>query len=132
MTREPHRQYVSTDVVGICIQAGTGLSTNYAVYYDLKNGVISETFQYVLAAKNDFVVYADCRNGEHFIIAQNIFDKDRYYTEHQLENVSPVATDCAIDGYFDAQGSVIITYLTGEDYTETRLTIEILPKNTAE
>lgn len=132
LIQEPRRQYVSTDVVGICLQAGTGLSTNYAVYYDLKNGVISETFQYVLAAKNDFVVYADCRNGEHFIIAQNIFDKDRYYTEHQLENVSPVAADCAIDGYFDAQGNVIITYLTGEDYTETRFTIEILPKNTAE
>lgn len=131
LTREPKRQKVSTDVVGICIQAGTGLSTNYAKYYDLENSKISETFYYVLAAKDDYVVCADYRDGEHYIVVQDIFDKEQYYKEYNLENVSPVAADFVVDGYFNTKGNINITYLSGEDYTETNYTIVILPKGKA-
>ena len=132
LTREPKRQIVNTDVVGISVQTGTGLSTNYAQYYDLENSEISKTFYYVLAAEDDYVVCADYRDGEHYIVVQDIFDKEQYYQEYKLENVSPVATDFVVDGYFDTKGNVNITYLSGDDYTETNYTIVILPKGKAE
>ena len=132
LTREPKRQKVSTDVVGISVQTGTGLSTNYATYFDLENSKISETFYYVLTAKDGYVVYGDYRDGEHFIVVQDIFDKEQYYKEYKLENVSPVAADFVVDGYFNTKGNVNITYLSGDDYTETNYTIVILPKGKAE
>lgn len=132
LTREPKRQKVSTDVVGISVQTGTGLSANYATYFDLENSKISETFYYVLAAKDDYVVRADYRDGEHYIVVQDIFDKEQYYQEYKLENVSPVAADFVVDGYFNTKGNVNITYLSGDDYTETNYTIVILPKGKAE
>jgi len=132
LTREPKRQKVSTDVVGISVQTGTGLSTNYAKYYDLENSKISETFYYVLAAEDGYVVCADYRDDEHYIVVQDIFDKEQYYQEYKLENVSPVAADFVVDGYFNTKGNINITYLSGEDYTETNYTIVILPKGKAE
>ncbi len=132
LIKEPKRQHVSTDVVGISVQTGTGLSTNYAKYYNLDNRAVSETFNYVIAAKYDYVVYADYRDGQHIIVVQDIFDKEQYCKEYTLENVSPVAADFVVEGYFDATGNVNITYLSGNDCTETKYTILIQPKGTAE
>ncbi len=125
LTREPKRQKVSSDVVGISVQTGTGLSTNYATYFDLENSKISEIFYYVLSAKDDYVVYGDYRNGEHFIVVQDIFDKEQYYKEYKLENVSPVAADFALGCEFDGDNNATITYLIGEEYNETKITIDI-------
>lgn len=132
LTDSPERLHVSADVVGISVQTGTGLSTSYARFFDLENGKASETFHYVLAAKNSYVVYAEYRDGEHIIIVQDIFDKEQCYQEYKLENVSPVAADFAVGGYFGSNGSVNITYLAGEDFTETNYTILITPNKTAE
>ena len=132
MPREPHKHYVSPDVIGISIQAGTGLITNYATYFDLENGRVSETFYYVLTAKGDYVVCGDYNDGEPIIIVQNIFDKELYYKEYKLENVSPVASDFALDASFDTDGNINITYLSGDDYTKTNYSIIMPPKTKAE
>lgn len=112
----------------LSVQDETGLSTNHAKYYDLKNSKKSKNFDYVLTAKDNFVVYADDRNGEPIIIVQDIFDKDKYYEEYPLENVSPVGADFAVDGHFDEKGNIIITYLSGENCVETDYTIELSSK----
>lgn len=132
LTREPKRQKVSTDVVGISVQAGTGMSTNYAKFYDLETSEISKTFYYVIDAEDDCVVYADYRDGEHFIIVEDIFDKEQYYREYRLENVSTVAADFVVSGGFNRKGNINITYLSGDDYTETIYTIVMEPKGKAE
>ena len=132
VVREPKINMVSVNVYELITQTGTGLSTNWAVYCDVETSKVSETFHYVLGAKGDYVVYADYEEGKHFIIVQNIFDKSVYYKTYELENVSPVAADFVVDGYFNTKGNVNITYLSGEDYTETNYTIVILPKGKAE
>ena len=132
VVREPKINMVSVNVYELITQTGTGLSTNWAVYCDVENSKISETFHYGLGAKGDYVVCADYEEGKHFIIVQNIFDKSVYYKTYELENVSPVAADFVVDGYFNTKGNVNITYLSGEDYTETNYTIVILPKGKAE
>ena len=112
----------------LSVQTGTGLFTNYAKYYDLKNSKTSKTFNYVLTAKDNYVVCADYRNGKHIIIVQDIFDKEKYYKEYELENVSPVAADFAVEGHFNKKGNINITYLSGENYKETNYTIVLSPK----
>ena len=123
--REPKVAVVSPTVYGLVTQTGTGLSTNWAVYCDVTNSKTSEYFQYVLAAKGEYVIYVDLINSEPIIIVQNIFDKDRYYKEYKLENPSPVAANIVKDCRFDSTGNAIATYYKGEDYALTELTIDI-------
>ena len=125
VVREPKINMVSVNVYELITQTGTGLSTNWAVYCDVEKSKVSETFHYVLGAKGNYVVCADYEEGKHFITVQNIFDKSVYYKTYELENVSPVAADFALGCEFDSDNNVTITYLTGEDYTETKLTIDI-------
>ncbi len=125
VVREPRINQITASVYELNTQTGTGLSTNWVVYCDVENSKVSETFYYVLGAQGKYVVSADYEDGKHFIIIQNIFDKSAYYKTYELENVSPVASDFALGCEFDSDGNVIITYITGEDYTETELTIKL-------
>lgn len=127
--REPHIEQISDDVYSVTIQAGTGLSTNWAVYCDVKNSRVSETFQYVLGAQGDCVIWANYKDDKHFVTVQNIFDKSVYYKTYELENVSPVAADFAIGCKFDSDNDATITYLTGEDYTKTKMTVDFGDKS---
>ena len=94
------------------------------MYCDVENSKVSEAFQYVLMAQGNYVLYANYENGEHSIIVQDIFDKSQYYKKHILANCSPVAGDVVIGAKPNGEGIAIVTYLTGENYTETELTIE--------
>ena len=125
MVREPKINMVSVNVYELITQTGTGLSTSWAVYCDVENSKVSETFYYVLATQGEYVVCADYKDGKPFIIIQNIFNKSVYYKTYELENVSPVAADFALGCEFDGDNNAIISYLTGEDYTETKMTIDI-------
>ncbi len=125
IVREPIINQIKTTVYELKTQTGTGLSTNWAVYCDVENSKVSETFYYVLAAQGDYVVYANYKDSKHFITVQSTFDKSVYYKTYELENVSPVAADFALGCEFDGDNNAIITYLTGENYNETKITINI-------
>ena len=122
--REPHIEQISDDVYSVTIQAGTGRSTNWAIYCDVENSKVSETFQYVLMAQGNYVIYANYEKGEHSVIVQNIFDKSEYYKKHILTNCSPVAGDIVIGAKPNGEGSAVVTYLTGTDYKEIEFTIK--------
>lgn len=123
--REPSIEQVDTNILGVTIQTGTGLSSNWAIYCDVEKGQISETFQYVLGAQGNYVIYVTYENKQHSIVVQDIFDKVAYCQTYLLENCSPVAADVVVSCAFNGNGTATITYLTGEDYTETDLTIGI-------
>lgn len=122
-TREPKIEQVNTYILGLTVQSGTGLSTNWAVFCDVENSKVSETFQYVLMAQGDYVIYANYENGEHSIIVQNIFDKSKYYKKYVLTDCSPVAADFAISAKPNGEGIAVVKYLKGDDYAKTELTI---------
>lgn len=122
--REPNVEQVNTYILGLKVQAGTGQSTNWAVYCDVENSKVSEPFQYVLMAQGDYVIYVNYENDEHSVIVQNIFDKSQYYKKHILTNCSPVAGDIVIGAKPNGEGIAVVTYLTGNDYKETELTIK--------
>ena len=132
ITERPKQAFVSADVVGIMFQYGTGPSTNEATYYDLENGRVSKTFSYVLTAKNGYVVCADYRNKQHIIIVQDIFDKDSYYKEYVLEDVSSSASvadviieACFTKDLYEREMTIDITYLAGDDSTEKTIKLKI-------
>ncbi len=124
VSREPDIEKVNTYILGLTVQTGTGLSTNWAVFCDVENSKVSETFQYVLMAQGNYVIYVNYENGEHSIIVQNIFDKSAYYKKCILTDCSPVAADVVIGAKPNGEGVAVVTYLTGEDYKETELTIK--------
>ena len=123
--REPRINQITATVYELKTQSGTGLSTNWAVYCDVENSKVSEIFYYVLGAQGNYVVSANYEDGKHFITVQNIFDKSAYYKTYELENVSPVAADFALGCEFENESKATITYLVGEDYDETEMTITI-------
>lgn len=125
VVREPLINQIAVSIYELKTQTGTGLSTNWAVYCDVENSKTSETFYYALAAQGDYVVCADYKDNKCFITVQNIFDKSVYYKTYELENVSPVAADFALGCEFDGDNNAIVTYLTGENYNETKITIDI-------
>ena len=125
--REPKINRIAVNVYELITQTGTGVSTNWAGYCNVENGKTSDIYNYVLGSKENYVICGELKNGEHYIIVQEIFDEDgtRYNKKYKLENVSPVATDFATDCKFDDNGNAVVTYLTGSDYTETDLTISL-------
>lgn len=120
--REPRVTRITPTLYEICTQTGTGLSTNWAVFCDAEKSLLSEPFYYVLTAKAQYVVTGDYADGDHYIVVQDIFDKEQYYKEYKLENVSPVAADYVVDCKIE-KNECIVTYLAGEDYTETEFVI---------
>lgn len=125
--REPKINQIADNVYELITQTGTGLSTNWAVYCDVKNSQTSDIYYYVLAAKENYVICGGHKNSEHFIVVQEIFDTDgdRYYKEYKLEDASPVAADFTVYCNFDTSGNAIVTYITGNDYTEKDLIISL-------
>ena len=86
---------------------------------------MSEPFYYVLGAQGDYVVYVDYKEGKHFVVVQNIFDKSAYCKTYELENVSPVAADFVLECEFDDDGNASVTYLASKKNTRTKMTIRI-------
>lgn len=122
--KEPHINKVTDRVYSVTVQAGTGLATNWAVFCDVESSKVSEVFHYVLIAQGDYVIYASCENGQQSIIVQNMFDKAAYCQAYPLSNCSAVAADFVIGVELKGEGIAVVTYLTGDNYTETTLTIQ--------
>jgi len=73
--KEPTIKALSTSVLEVSTQTGTGLPTNWAIYCDVEAGNFSEKHTYVSGTKDDYVFYFEYKEGTHSIICQNIFDK---------------------------------------------------------
>ena len=122
-SQEPHIEKVTDRVYGVTVQAGTGLSTNWAVFCDAEKGTVSETFYYVLMAQGDYVVYVARDNGQTSIVVENIFDKAAYCKAYSLSGCSAVAGDVVLGAQPAGEDIAEVTYLAGEDYTQAKLTI---------
>lgn len=122
--KEPHIDEVSENIIGVTVQTGTGLATNWAVFCDVENGTVSETFHYVLGARDEFVFYAEFEDGVHSLVVQDIFNSS-YRTAHPLRDCGSFA-DPIRSLTFDSEEKTTVTYLTGtpEAATETSATID--------
>ncbi len=122
--QEPRIEKQTDHVYSVTVQAGTGLSTNWAVFCDAKNSRVSEPFHYVLMAQRDYVVYVARENGQTSIVVENIFDKAAYCKAYPLSGCSAVAGDVVLGAEPAGEGTAEVTYLTGDDHTQATLTIQ--------
>lgn len=124
LTKEPKIKMVSDSVIGVSVQAGTGISTQYTVYGNIYTGQISPTYWSVLGEYENKVVYTDYEDGQHSIVVQDIFDKNVFYKKEIISEVF-VAADPVIDIQISPDGIATITYVKGENYTETEIKIDL-------
>ncbi len=119
---------LTDSVYEFTLQAGTGLSTNWAVFYDSRNNSVSETYQYVLGARGDYVIYVECQGEQERVVVQNIFDPAAYRQVYALDRHSK--GDTSARGEYTADGNMTVRYRT-EDGSEAAITVE-LPKTEQE
>lgn len=110
---------LNDDIVDIEIGMGTGIIEHK--YYGVEEGVFSQVFTYVLCNSDRLVAYIDVPTENPFedrkVIVQDIFDKNLFYEEFQMDfskNDTPV-----LDARFSSDGtSLQLTYLSGEKEVE--------------
>ncbi len=120
VVKAPTIKPLSPSVLEVSAQAGTGLSTNRAVFCDVKNSNVSETFYYVLGAKDGYVFYVEYIENEYSIICQSIFDTDSYRQVYSLEDPL-IVPDSFSRADLEIDGVAIISYLSGD--TEKHITV---------
>ncbi len=111
--KAPTIKPLSSSVLEVSAQAGTGLSTNRAVFCDVKNSNVSETFHYVLGAKDGYVFYVNYENQVHTIICRNIFNPKALTQEYRVDD-ELVVLDSFSKADFETEGVAKISYLTGD------------------
>lgn len=117
---------INNDVVDIGIGMGTGLTTHK--YYSIKQNLFSQEFLYVLSNSNELIAYIDVPKHKSFenrkVIVQNIFDKELYHKEFQLD-FSDVDTPVIQGSFSEDEKSLQITYFSGKDEIEISEILEL-------
>ena len=111
--KPPTVRALSASVLEVSAQAGSGLSTNRSVFCDVKTSNVSDTFYYVLGAKDDYVFYVKYIDKVHTIICQNIFHPEALTQEYRVED-DLVVLDSFSKADFETEGVATISYLTGD------------------
>ncbi len=104
------------NLVKLTVQAGTGISTQWGYYYDIKKDCFSRIFYSIFDEYNDRMIFRD----KNKIIVRDIFDKTEYYYEiDSFKNSLSQSSEPFRKVLFVNDGeSIEITYLTGNDYHE--------------
>lgn len=104
------------NLVKLTVQAGTGISTQWGYYYDIKKDCFSRIFYSIFDEYNGRMIFRD----KNKIIVRDIFDKTEYYYEiDSFKNSLSQSSEPFRKVQFVNDGERIeITYLTGNDYHE--------------
>lgn len=115
---------INPSIVDIATELDVEKISHIHRYCDVLKGVTSEEFKYVLANSNEFISYihGDVM-GNRKIIIQNIFDKDKFFKEYEL-NFSKLENPVINASFSDDETQLIITYLSGDSQSEIT---EMLP-----
>ncbi len=107
---------VEDKLLRFTLQAGTGNGTRWGYYYDIERIVFSDIFAGVFDECVDKVACV----GLNKVIVSNIFDSSKYYKEFSefLYPFSPSATPITNIEFSEDGTSIMVSYLTGEDYQE--------------
>ena len=124
---EPHINMMDENTVKLWIQRGTGITTAFTTYCNITNGSISKSFNAVYDEYDGKTAYYEYRDSKYYIVVRDIFDKDAFYKEFEIDDDIYVVADAVVSADFSQDGKKLtVIYLAGEDYkeTETMLFIE--------
>lgn len=123
--RQPHIEMLGDNLLKCMISYGTGNTTNVTFYVNVETGVISEDFMCVYDEHEGRTAYYLYVNSKHYMIVQDIFDKEAFYKEIEItENVLTIEPVVSCEFSEDGK-SLELVCKVGEDYTETPITLNI-------
>lgn len=120
--REPIISYIDDNMIEILISSGT--YTFFCTYYDISEDRFSEVYQTPIIAEYGKVVYFEIRETVFQIIVRDIFDKNAFYKEFEIPNVSFAAMPIK-EAIFLNEDTLLIKYLSGELYKEEEIILDL-------
>lgn len=121
----PHIEMLSDSLLRCMIQSGTGILTQHTFYVNVETGAISETFNSVFDEHNGRVAYFLYLNSNHYIVVQDIFDKEAFFKEIELPG-DYYCVEAVVSCEFSEDGKTLeLVCKVGEDYTENPITLDI-------
>lgn len=120
--REPIISYIDDNMIKILISAGT--DTFFCTYYDISEDRFSEVYQTPIIAEYGKVVYFEIREKVFQIIVRDIFDKNAFYKEFEIPNISFAAMPIK-EAIFLNEDTLLIKYLSGELYKEEEIILDL-------
>lgn len=120
--REPIISYIDDNMIEILISAGT--DTFFCTYYDISEDRFSEVYQTPIIAEYGKVVYFEIREKVFQIIVRDIFDKNAFYKEFEIPNISFAAIPIK-EAIFLNEDTLLIKYLSGELYKEEEIILDL-------
>ena len=118
--RTPHINMMDENTVKLMIQRGTGISTQITFFVNVETGMVSEDFISVFDEYNGRIAYHLYQNSKHYMIVRDIFDKEAFYKEFEIDDDIYAVADAVVSADFSQDGKKLtVIYLAGEDYKET-------------
>lgn len=119
-------ELLNNNVVDVSIDKGTGLTEHH--YYSVDRDTFSKKYLYVIAYSNEKIAYIDVPNDNAFenrcLVVRNVFDKSVYYQEYKID-FSKVDTPVISASFINNDSQLQITYLSGEQQTESTKVIDL-------
>ncbi len=117
---------INEDIIDIKTGIGTGISLHR--YYSVSHNIFSQDFSYVLSDCDNLIAYIGIPKENPMkkrkVIVQNIFDKNMFHREFELD-FSRVDMP-VIDAVFSNDAKTLkITYLTGEKQKQVSTTLDL-------
>ena len=107
----------------VSLQAGTGLSTRWTLYYAPETGTLSPSFYAVLDRQGDRLIHLYFSNQ---LEVRGLFDTEEgTILRHFSEPLSNAAESFVSAHFTEDDTAVVVTYLAGEDYHEVTETIPL-------
>ena len=112
-TEQPQVAIINPDLLGIRFTSDEHV---FCRYYDVKRGLVSESFFNAFWDNGEIVAYNDYENG-HKMVVRSIFDKNGYYYETAVDCPSwkLTVTSCELNG---ETGELTVGYVYGANNTE--------------
>lgn len=113
---EPNISLISDSIVKVSVQSGTGRSTQWTYYYNVKDSLFSPVFYYTLNERANLVAYFDGQK----IIIRDVFDDKKYYKEIELQKDLSKTTDPIENAIFSTDlKQITVFYVSGPDFQQT-------------
>ena len=111
---QPKVAVISPDLIGIRFTSDDHV---FCRYYDLKNGIVSESYFNAFWDNGKLVAYNDYENG-HKMVVRSIFDYGSYYYETEVYCPSWKLTVVSCEQN-EQTGELTVGYVYGEDNSAT-------------
>lgn len=104
--------YIDQDMIQILLLAGS--DTFFCRYYDIDNDRFSESFESPITTKYKRIVYYNYQKEPYGVVVSDIFDKELFYQEYELDLALAVAPVNKAE--FLDENTLAIEYMSGSQY----------------